>query len=187
MKKMISFFVVAVMAVVCFVSCGKGTHTVEYSTWFDCATDLLHYATPVVEYSDYTGAVLIDTLKEEDFLLVSSSEEVSGGDTTSFLRCDLVNKKYLEWGISNQLVVKYLPKEVEYAGEDICLAHTINGSLEVKNLDNFESSSKFTKKIDLSTHSGQEYLDEFFSHADTLSCVVSKNGDVSIYNNQRLK
>ena len=187
MKKIFAFFVVAVVVILCFVSCGKGSHTVEYSTWFNCATDLLHYATPVVEYSDYTGAVLIDTLTEEDFQLVSSLEEVSGDDTTSFLRCDLVNKKYLEWGITNQLVVKYLLKEVVYAGEDICLAHAISGSLEVKNLDNFESSSKFTRKIDLSTHSGQEYLDEFFSHADTLSCVVSKNGDVSIYNNQRLK
>jgi len=187
MKKMIYFIVVAAVVVVGFVSCGKGTNTVEYSTWFNCATDLLRYATPVVEYSDYTGAVLIDTLTEEDFQLVSSPEEVSGDDTTSFLRCDLVNKKYLEWGISNQLIVKYLPKAVEYVGEDVCLAHAISGSLEVKNLDNFESSTKFTRKIDLSTHSGQEYLDELFSHADTLSCVVSKNGDVSIYNNQRLK
>ena len=36
-------------------------------------------------------------------------------------------------------------------------------------------------------HSGQECLDELFVHADTVSCVVNKAGDVSVYNSQRLK
>lgn len=184
MKKMYLLFAVAITACVSLTSCEKN-RTVEFYSWFKCSPEQLHYAIPVVEYSDYTGALLTDTLTEADFQMVSSPQDVVGGSDAPFLRCDLVNRVYLEYGIRNQLIVRYLPKEVDYAGESICLGHAVSDSLVVSQGKNESRSLLTNNKIDLSTNSGQNYLDELFFHRDTMSCSVDENGKVTLFNSMR--
>ena len=181
MKKIFVFFAMAIMACLCMMSCDKN-RTVEYYSWFKCSPELLHYAIPVVEYSDNSGALLTDTLTEADFQMVSSPQDVVGGSDAQFLRCDLVNRVYLEYGIRNQLIVRYLPKGVDYAGESICLGHAMSDSVVVSQGKNESRSLLTNNKIDLSTNSGQNYLDELFFHRDTMSCSVDENGKVTLFN-----
>lgn len=177
MKKYLSIILVAVVVCLCLASCSKNK-TVEYYAWMFCSPDLLHYATPVVEFSDYSGSAQIDTLKEADFELVSSPGDVQGEITTPVLRCDLVNKCYAGDGVNIKLVVKYLPKNVEYNGEDICLDRAMCDSVVVKEGKDSFKEILFKNKLDLATHSGQQYLDQLFEQQDVIICVVSPTGDV---------
>lgn len=143
-----------------------------------CSPDLLHYATPVVEFSDYSGSAQIDTLNEADFELVSSPGNVQGEVTTPVLRCDLVNNCFAGGGVNVKLIVKYLPKNVEYDGEGICLDRALCDSVVVKEGKDSFKEITFKNKLDLASHSGQQYLDQLFEQQDVIVCVVSPTGDV---------
>ena len=182
MRKKMYWIAFVCIACLFMVSCNNKKHQkVEYQAWLQCSEDLLHYVTPVMEYSDYTGAVLTDTLMETDFLPIESQTVVTNGDTAQFLKCDLVNKVYSEFGITNRVIVRYIPKDIAYGNENVCFGHALSDSVTVKYGNNVKYALPYTNHTSISSSNNvAAEVEKIITHIDTLECVVDEDGNVEV-------
>lgn len=178
-KKLMLFATLGMISLLMVSCCDKKQRKVEYQARLQCSEDLLHYVTPVVEYSDYTGEMLVDTLTEADFSPIEYYYVTSNGDTASFFQCDLVNKVFVEYGVYMQAIVRYVPKEVEYSGGFVCFGHGLSDSVVVSQGKYVRCSigSSSGPIISISNNIPDE-VERLMGHPDTLTCLVDEDGNV---------